>query len=163
MVICLICWHPYYFRFSYSWKLNRVKLSENLNEISNEAWTFCTNFQSPIGSATYTGQVLVTELGKSLGNKLTSTRQAENWLKHLSSLGYAIAFDDGRPINIHLCGLSTLQTDPRKGCWDDQFSFLARSPGDPVQLGTGKCLVTWLSFSSERWGWGNTNQERLWD
>ena len=101
----------------------------------------------------WTGQVWGTELGKSLRGKLTSARQAENWLKYVSSFGYAIAFDDGRHVNIHLCCLSTLQTDPRKGCSDDQFSLLTRSPWDPVQLGTKKCLVMWLSFSSGGWGW----------
>lgn len=70
-----------------------------------------------------------------------------------------MAFDDGRHINIHLCCLSTLQTDPGKGCSDDQFSFLTRSPWDPVRLGTKKCLMMCLSFSGA-WGGERTNQER---
>lgn len=125
------------------------------------------NFPSKIGKAPQTGQVWGTELGKSLRSKLTSARQAENWLKYLSSFGYAIAFDDGKHINIHLCCLSTLQTDPRKGCSDDQFSWLTRSPWDPVQLGTKKMpsdvieLFLWGMGMGAGWGGGgNTNQER---
>lgn len=118
------------------------------------------NFPSKIGKAPQTGQVWGTELGKSLRSKLTSARQAENWLKYLSSFGYAIAFDDGKHINIHLCCLSTLQTDPRKGCSDDQFSWLTRSPWDPVQLGTKKMpsdvieLFLWGMGMGAGWGWG---------
>lgn len=155
MVFCSLSWHPSYFRFSCYWKTSQSKTAIKLSSATKPA-LFITNFQSFIVKTACTGQVLDTKLGKSLRSKLTSARQAENWLKYLSSFGYAIAFDDGRHITIHFCCLSTLQTDPRKGGSDDQF-FLTRSSWDPVQLGTKKCLVMWWSFSSGGWRWGNTN------
>lgn len=127
-------------------KINFIPFSMNL------LWSCAEKVASP-------GRILGTALVESLRSTLTFTRQAENWLKYLSSFGYAIAFDDGRHINIHLCCLSTLQTDLRKGCSNDQFSFLTRSPWDPVPLGTMKCLVKWLSCPSGGSG-GGTDQER---
>lgn len=125
-------------------------------------------FQDYIGNAVYTGQILGTALEKSLRSKLTSTRPAENWLKYLSSFGYAITFDEGNilififasclhfrqfqgkdvQMTSFLSSPEVLETQyilgPRKALWCD-WAFHRRCwvrPGETFAL---ESLEEWLS------------------